>query len=66
MILLILLKSAAQNQDISDELLTALANFKFSTLKEFELIKDNPYYVDVFIEINEKPGKFLKICRQCP
>jgi CRISPR-associated endonuclease/helicase Cas3 len=46
--------SSAKNQDISDELLTALANFKFSTLKEFELIKDNPYYVDVFIEINEK------------
>lgn len=46
--------SSAKNQDKSDELLGSLANLKFSSLKEFELIKDNPCYIDVFVELDQE------------
>lgn len=52
--------SSAKNQEKSDELLEALADLRFSSLKEFELIKENPLYIDVFVEINQKAKKIFQ------
>lgn len=35
-------------------MLQALAKLEFNNLERFELIKDNSYYIDVFVEINQK------------
>jgi len=51
---------SAVNQDKSNDLLTALANLQFTSLREFELIKENPFYVDVFIEINWKAKEIFQ------
>lgn len=50
----------AKNVDKSNKLLNALANLEFSSLEDFQLIEDNPCYIDVFVEINEKAKRIFQ------
>ena len=46
--------SKAKNKDKSRKLIDHLARLEFDKLRDFELIVDNPDYVDVFVEIDSK------------
>lgn len=48
---------AGMSNDESSDILNNVKGLKFAELSKFELITNEPYKVDVFVELNDKAGK---------
>jgi len=51
---------AAKNLDKSEKLLNALADLRFNSLEDFQLIENNPCYIDAYVETNEKAKRIFE------